>query len=636
MITFFNKLGNSWVAKIIFGALALSMLAFWGLGGLSNVSTYDTTNDAIKVGKFGISNAQLNQSFETARKRLTQFTGGVYVSPAKAIEMGVLDQVIQQEVAEAVQHQIGEDLGLTASNKAIQNYVEKNPVFKDNTGKFDKNMFYAYLMQSNLTETQLAHKLKKELAFKHLTDSVEQLGFAPNALAKASYAFKNEKRDIDALILSPDKVTVSKQPTEEEITEYYEDYSEQFMYPEYRTVTVVALTPDLIANRITVDSELVDEMYEEQKDKFNKPEERDLYQIFFKNKEDADKIKAKVTTDNFIKIATEEVGQSENDTHFGMTSRTQLLEELAEPVFKAKKGAIIGPIPTSAGYNIIWIKDIKAAEITPVEKVKAEIRRALALDQAYTDLENLTRKLQDTLGAGATLIEAAKQLDIPTAQIQKMDISGQLADGSQIPDAYSHPELLQAVFIAKEGDFTELFHTEKGDLIAQIDEIIPVSQKPIEKVKDEIKEMWLKEQQEDLFPDIVKELTEKAQKGENLKTLAKQKGTFDVISKTDVLRTNVMPELTNAVDTVFEQEVGVENAQSIPVGQKTAIVIVRKVSKPDLTNATAEIDIEADATKQAIGTVLNQAVVQNYTQEFGIKINQNKIEQLVNMYKGQE
>ncbi len=636
MITFFNKLGNSWVAKIIFGALALSMLAFWGLGGLSNVSNYDTSNDAVKVGKAGISTAQLHQSFELARKRFSQLAGGTYLSPSRAIEMGILDQVIQQEVAGAVQQQIGDNLGLTASNKAIQNYVENNPVFHDNTGKFDRNMFYAYLLQSGMSETQLAHQLKKELAFKHMTDSVQGLGYAPDILAKAAYAFKNEKRDIDMLVLAPENITITATPSSQEIQDYYEAYAEDFMNPEFRTITLMALTPDMMAKRVQIDESQVDELYAERKDKYNKPEERDLYQMFFKEKAAADAMAAKVTPENFEQLATTEAGQSADDTHFGMTAKNQLMEELADTVFKAEKGAIVGPIASQVGFHILWVKDVKTEEIVPAETVKAEIRKSLALDKAYTDLEDLNRNVQDILGTGASLTDVAKQLNIPTVQIQKTDVSGKLADGTDMPEAYANQELLRNIFILNKGDVSDLIQHDNGYLIAQLDEITPVSQKELATVKDEIIAKWVKEQQTNTFPDIVKEMTDKAKKGTDLSVLAKEKGSFEVITQTDVSRTNIAPELKNAANAVFTQNTGAENAMSVPMNNKTAIVIIRKITKPDLSNAETAVKIEAENTKHETGTVLSQETIQSYTKKFGISINQKKIEQLISSYKGQE
>ncbi len=636
MITFFNKLGNSWIAKLILGVLALSMMAFWGLGGLSNIFSYDLNNDVIRVGKTGVSAEQLKQSFETTRKRISQLMGGQYLSPAKAIEMGLMEQVVQQEIAGAVQFQMGEDLGLTASNASVQKYVENNPVFRDNTGKFDKNLFYAYLMQSNMNETQLAKQLKKELAFKHLTDSVQGIGYAPEALAKASYAFKNEKRDIDVLYMNPEQVTVEAQPTEQEIQDYYEAYAEEFMNPEFRTITVAALTPDMMVERIQINATDVDALYEEQKDKYNKPEERDLYQMFFKSQEEANAIKAEVTPANFESIATGKVGQSAQDTHFGMTAKNELMEELADTVFKAQKGEIVGPIQSNVGWHILWIKDIKAAEITPAETVKNEIRKTLALDQAYEELEELSRQLEDILGEGNDLLTATKKLNIPTIQISKTDISGKLANGSEIDPAYANQELLQNIFILKKGDVSSLIQNDNGYIIAQIDDITPVAPKELSSVKDEIKAMWKKEQQTKLFPDIVKELAVKAKNGIDLKTLSTQKGTFEVINKNDMVRTNVIPELEQAVNAIFSQQVGVEHTQSISLANGAAIVIVRKINKPDLTQADVSIQIEAENTKQAVGTAFNQKMMRNYIQRVGVEMNDAAVGKLMNTYKGQD
>ncbi len=160
MITFFNNLGKTWVAKIILGALALSMLAFWGLGGLANVSNYD--NSVITVGDNSLSPQELLNEFEKARAQMASNMGGVHFSVEQALNNGLLDMVIQNKIGEMAQNQIIKDLNLAASNEAVQKYVEHNPLFQNMLNRFDKNLFYAYLMKNKLTETQLADVLKKQ------------------------------------------------------------------------------------------------------------------------------------------------------------------------------------------------------------------------------------------------------------------------------------------------------------------------------------------------------------------------------------------------------------------------------------------------------------------------------------------
>ena len=240
MITFFNKLGNSWVAKLILGALALSMLAFWGLGGLANLSAYDSSRDVVQVGNKGLTPQQLNQSFEHARKTYARLAGNKYISVSQALKNGIFDQVLQQEISALVQESLIDRFGLAASNESVATYVEQNPVFKDNTGKFDKNLFYAYLMQTDLSEAQLSERLKKELAFKHLQDSLTGLKYAPELIIKAANNYKNEKRIVSVMTILPNNIVINEQPSEQDLKDYYEAYAEELMNPEYRSLTVLS------------------------------------------------------------------------------------------------------------------------------------------------------------------------------------------------------------------------------------------------------------------------------------------------------------------------------------------------------------------------------------------------------------
>ena len=170
MISFFNRIGNSWVAKGIFFLLGLSMMAFWGLGGLSNTSTSDGT--AIQVGKNKIPLREVSRVFDQERNKMAKISGG-YMTPKRAIQAGLLDQVIQQLITQELNVQIQEKIGLIASDEAVRGYIEQNPVFKDSLGKFDANLFYAYLSQLNISQAELAHRLRSELATQHLVRTIK-------------------------------------------------------------------------------------------------------------------------------------------------------------------------------------------------------------------------------------------------------------------------------------------------------------------------------------------------------------------------------------------------------------------------------------------------------------------------------
>lgn len=637
MITFFNKLGNTWVAKIIFIALALSMMAFWGLGGLANISAYE--NEAIEVGDTSMTPQELSKSFENARQNFSRMAGGQYISPAKALEMGLLDQVIQQEVTNMVRTQMSEQLGLTASNAAVQKYVENNPVFQDNLGNFDKNMFYAYLIQSGMTETQMAYALKKELAFKHLTSSVQELGYNPKKMAELAYQFKNEKRDIMLLYLTPSQIKVSQTPSEEDLKAYYEAYSENFMKPEFRHLRVLSLTPEMMLSLISINQEDIENAYQSQKDKYNKPEERDLYQIFFKTKEEADSVSKEVTATNFEEVATKKMGQSAESTHFGYTPKDQLMEELSTPVFNAAKGSIVGPINSSTGWHLFLIKDIKEAQITPSQQIKEEIKKTLALDRTYEKLSDVTRQLEDILGEGKSLSQAAAQLNLKLIDVAGVDISGNTPQGNKVDENTVNASLLQNIFTLQKGDVSSLVENNNGYLLAEIVNIDPVSVKPYESVKNDVKTIWIKEKQKEGFEKTVKEITEKAQKGIPLTQLVNtDSGTFELIQKNDFMRAQTDAKLTKMTDEIFAQKEGASNTKSIiaPNGSEAVITTVIRIKPSKVSADEIGLKVIQENTKISTGENMVTETFVDYMNSLGVKVNQGSIQKAFSVYKTQE
>ena len=218
MIQGFSNFSKGWGAKIILALLTLSMIVVWGLGGFLNTNVYGQ-KPAIEVGSDAVSMSELMNAFNAEKDRLTRMMGGRYLSNKEALELGLLDQVVQQQIMERVQNQLFEELGLTASNEAVRKYVERHPAFADAVGNFDKNMFYAYLSQMQMNETMLAQKLQKELAAQHLANTIQELGYAPDLLTRLAYQYQNEKRDVEFAVIRPEDLIITEKPSTEKLRE---------------------------------------------------------------------------------------------------------------------------------------------------------------------------------------------------------------------------------------------------------------------------------------------------------------------------------------------------------------------------------------------------------------------------------
>ena len=618
MISFFNKIGNTWIAKAIFVALGISMMAFWGLGGLSNTASPDKT--VIKVGTDGISLSQLSKAFDAERTKFSQIAGQ-YLSPQQAIEMGLLQQVVQQQVAALLTKHIREDLGLAASDAAVQKYVERHPAFKDSLGHFDRNLFMTYLAQTRMTEAALAVQLREELASQHLSNTIRLVAPTSKFLAEKLWQIQNEKRDIEALQISTKDIPLSTKATEQDLREYYEADLSDFMLPETRDIQLLALTPEIITKTIQIPDAQLEALYEEQKDSFTIPEKRHIYQIRFTSEEEATEALKGLSIDNFVKVAQQK-GQTSQETDFGFVAQAELLPELAQAAFTAKTKTILGPIQTDLGYHILTVAEIQSAQIPNKEEVYAGLRQKLINEASYETLYAKVRELEDLLGEGLSLKEASHKLGLTPQTFTKVEITGEA-----LPETLRNQELLQQLFILKKFETTALVEHANGYLVAELEEIYPVQAKAFDEVKPELQKRWKTDQQKALLPDLVKKATEQMQKGSIPAHLGQ------VIVATDISLQEPQNIPSAALGTIFTQATGYQVATAIPLTDGALISVVKRIKTPTLDEKELPIQMEQLSGENA--EALYGGVIASYADKLGVSVNQEAIQKAFSIYQNE-
>ncbi len=633
MITFFHNFANTWGAKFIFVVLALCMIVWFGLG--SFVDLNPMAEKAVIVGSKSTTVQQVMNDFEAQRKKVSQMTGGRYFSPEQALSSGLLLQVIGQQVSDLVAANIRDEIGLTASNAAVQKYVERNPVFADVTGRFDKNLFYAYLAQNQMTEAMLGTKLADELALRHLTDTIGRLGYAPQELVRLMYNREHEKRDVTALLVETDKIPVTEKPTEAVLREYYEAEAENLMAPEYRALNIVLITPEMMLNKITISDEETDAVFDEEKTKYITPETRQVFQMRFDSADAAKAVKQKVTPATFEKTAADELGQTPDQTNFGAVTRDGLLEELGEAVFTATAGTIVGPVQSPVGYHLFYVKSITPATTLPDAQIRAEIKKRLAMEKTYDVQEETVRRLEDALGSGTSLKNAAEKEGLSVVEVPQIDIAGQTPEGDALPDDLKNTEMLQNAFILQKGESTALTEQGAGFIVAEVTDITPVAQKPFEAVKQEMTALWTADQQKEKLKEIVETALDVTKQGNPLEAQGLF-APFEKIAVTGMTRTNFGRIPAEAVPLIMSQPVGRTAVRSFDLPNGTLVFVTDKVIPADPDKDTLGFKATAQTLKTLSGEALAQQTVAAFAKEFGVTVNEAEINKAFSIYKTQE
>ena len=432
MISFFNRLGNSWIAKGIFFLLGLSMMVFWGLGGISNTATSDGT--ALKVGSNKVSMQELSKTFDMERNKMAKISGG-YMTPKRAIRAGLLDQVVQQLVLRELNAQIQDDIGLIASDNSVRRYIEQNPVFKNSLEKFDANLFYAYLSGMNMSQAEFAHQMRAELANQHLVRSVMVATPRNSQLMEKTALAKKEKREIVSLLLTPDKVPVAV-PDEEELKDYYEAYQEEFGIPEHRMIRLVSFKASDFSNdydkMVAVSHQL-----------------EDLLGAGKTLKEAAVELKLKA-------------GETFNVDASGQGVSEQVKPLLPE-IFALSEGEATSLMEIENGFMVAGVEKITPQGYKKFSDVRQDVinlwRREHQKEKMVQTAENLLNSLHQGKGW---------QNYTPTTQIV-----GQTETGT-LPSVVVPAVLAQKVGVEN----AEQFATEKGILLVYTKRLIPSKEKP--------------------------------------------------------------------------------------------------------------------------------------------------------------
>ena len=633
MIQGFSNFSKGWGAKIILGLLTLSMIVVWGLGGFLNTNVYGQ-KPAIEVGKETVSIPELMNAFNAEKDRLTRMMGGRYLSNKEALELGLLDQVIQQQIMERVQDQMFDELGLIASNEAVRKYVERHPAFADTLGNFDKNMFYAYLSQMQMNETMLAQKLQKELAAQHLANTIQELGYAPDLLTKLAYQYQNEKRDVEFAVIRPEDLIITEKPSTEKLREYYDAYADELMQPEIRTLSVVVLTPEMMMDRVVISDEEIDSVFAEKKAQFTIPEKRKLLQMRVDSEEKARELMQGLTASNFEQTAIQKVGQTKEQTNFGEATKAGVLEELAEPIFTAKKGSIVGPIESSLGWHIFLVQDITPAVVPDDKEIRADIKKQLANDKVYDAMYDLSRQLEDILGAGDSLEWAVKELKLPVQKITT-DVSGNDLKGHPISEELKNVMLLQEVFTLPKGGVSSLVENGSGYILAQVDDIAPTHQKSFETVKKDLIAIWTKEQQNEKINEVVESILKRVQAGNSLQAQGVF-GHFKVQNAKGVTRVKFNSLPRDVVNSVFQQKSGTKNAALWPTQGGFVVAVVKKIQSADPGEDKVGLGAMAQNIKILTGDTMTQSVLASYANQFGVKVNEKEITQAFSGFTKEE
>ena len=137
------------------------------------------------------------------------------------------------------------------------------------------------------------------------------------------------------------------------------------------------------------------------------------------------------------------------------------------------------------------VTKVEAGHESTFDEVKDKLRQTLAREKALDDLYDLANKVEDVLGGGATLEEAASKLSLKLRTVEAIDGEGKDRAGNPVKDVPASPRFVQTAFETAEQ--TESIMTDAGDngyFLLRVDAVTPPALKPLDTIRDQVVNAW--------------------------------------------------------------------------------------------------------------------------------------------------
>lgn len=623
MLETIRKYTGSFVVKLLFVVLILS----FGVWGVADVFRPGGGRDwAVRVGEVEIPPQTIRDDYQRELRRLRQAVGeGITDETARAF--GLPNQVISGIVARTLLDLESDRLGLIVSDEDVRTAIQADPTFRGPNGSFDPNVLRQVLQLNGLSEDGFVRLVRGDLVRRMLIGGAMAGANVPEPIVDALYRHREQRRTAEYVLVPISAAGDVADPDEAQVKAYYETHPERFSAPEYRAATAVVLSAPSVAKGLSVADAEIEEAYAARKSEFTEPERRSFEQVLVQDEAAAKAAGERLRQGAEGSAVASDLGQNASGGRLEKVSEAQLPRELAAVAFSLGEGEVGDPVKSALGWHVLKVVGIEPGREKSLAEVRDQLRREIAEARAVDEIYALSTRLEDALGGGASLEEAAKTLGLDVRRVEAIDAGGRDRSGAEVADL---PEgFPQTVFATAEKSESVL--TESGRdtfYVVRVDAVTPAGLKPLPAVRNDVVAAWKAEQR-----------AERAKaKATAIADAAKGTGSLAPVAQAQGLSARTTPAFSRAarqpvegvpaaiIDEVFAARQG--EVALVPADDGTYVARVASIIEAD---PKASPEAVADLRDNLEGQAQEDALAQlssGIRREFPVTMNQGVIEQM--------
>lgn len=513
-------------------ALIVVPFAFWG------IQSFDTGGSdpvVVKVGDQKITQAQFRQTYEQRYQQYRSLLGESFradLFDENRFRELTLDDMVQ----ESAMRQYARSAGYRASDATLRNFLVGVPAFQKD-GKFSSEIYRELLQQQGMKPDIYERQLRESLAIDQLRNAVQSTSFITPEQAWVAHRLDKQTRRITVVPVSAKTFRDQVKVTDAQIADRFETDKSRYQTAERIKLAYVELDRKQLAAAEAPAPEVLKALYDAEKDaRFASPEERKASHILVSFGADkaaarkkAEEVLAKIKGgQDFAKLAGEvsdDPGSKTQGGDLGWVRKGMMVPKFEEALYAipAAGSEVAGPVETEFGWHLIKLVEIKPASIRPFEDeaVKAELLEAYRTREGEKRFQELSSKFE-TLAFENTSLEpvaAEMKLEIKRTDWFTREGGTGIAAIEPIKQAAFSSEVLQ------DGENSKPIPASDDSLVViHKAEHEPARQRPLEEVKDLVRETLVSEGAAKLAREAADSLVAKVKAGTSLREAASAQG----------------------------------------------------------------------------------------------------------------
>jgi peptidyl-prolyl cis-trans isomerase D len=625
MLTFIRAHTQSFVVKILAGLLIASF-AVWGIEDMFSLATSSSTA-IFEVGGVEMEPEEVEAEVRREINRLAPLLGDKFgVEQAKAL--GIVESIIRRQINDTALALAAKDLGVEISDDQVSAEIRQSPAFQG-LGGFDRQRFQQVLGNSFMNESTYIVTVREQMSRNQVLGSFASIT-APKVLADSIYRHRQEKRTAEMIFIADGVQKDIPEPDGTALSKFHKDRAARFTAPEYRALSVIRLEASDLAADISVTDAELREAYKVRIDELTIPETRQIKQMVIANEADAQRAgKALAQGRDFAAVAKEIAKMDEATIDLGKVGRGDLpFPKLAEAVFSLELGKSSKPLKSLIGWHLFRVDGITKGGTKTLDEVRADLNKTIALEKAIDGMFELANNLEDAFGGGATLEEAAGQLNLKVVKIAAVDTNGNDRTGKPV-STLPAGDFLNVAFSTEEGSESQLNETGRdGYFLLRVDGVTPPALKPLDTIKAEVVRAWTDEKRAEKSKTSAQAIVDRVNGGAGLDAIASEMG----------LKVKTLPALTRRPEkppegisqALIDGMFGLSTNKGVMARGDAGYTVARlkKITAADPASDKEGAKAVSEKLGQSVGNDILAQLAGGLRDQFGFTINREAVDSM--------